>query len=57
MLRVEALRGAGVAHVIVTLDDVWELGAVERYGEVIALAGRAWSRRTRARGSRARRPP
>jgi alkanesulfonate monooxygenase SsuD/methylene tetrahydromethanopterin reductase-like flavin-dependent oxidoreductase (luciferase family)/predicted kinase len=50
-LRVEALRRAGVAHVIVALDDVWEPGAVERYGELIELAGGASRRRTRATGS------
>jgi alkanesulfonate monooxygenase SsuD/methylene tetrahydromethanopterin reductase-like flavin-dependent oxidoreductase (luciferase family)/predicted kinase len=37
-LRIEALRRAGVEHVIVALDDVWEPGAVERYGELIAVA-------------------
>jgi alkanesulfonate monooxygenase SsuD/methylene tetrahydromethanopterin reductase-like flavin-dependent oxidoreductase (luciferase family)/predicted kinase len=50
-LRIEALRRAGVAHVIVALDDVWEPGAVERYGELIQTAGGASRRRTRATGS------
>jgi alkanesulfonate monooxygenase SsuD/methylene tetrahydromethanopterin reductase-like flavin-dependent oxidoreductase (luciferase family)/predicted kinase len=50
-LRVEALRRAGVAHVIVALDDVWEPGAVQRYGELIELAGGASRRRTRATGT------
>jgi alkanesulfonate monooxygenase SsuD/methylene tetrahydromethanopterin reductase-like flavin-dependent oxidoreductase (luciferase family)/predicted kinase len=47
-LRIGALRRAGVAHVIVALDDVWEPGAVERYGELITMAGGASRRRTRA---------
>jgi alkanesulfonate monooxygenase SsuD/methylene tetrahydromethanopterin reductase-like flavin-dependent oxidoreductase (luciferase family) len=38
VLRIEALRRAGVKHVIVALDDVWDDGAVEAYGEVIAAA-------------------
>ncbi|HYJ74816.1 MAG TPA: LLM class flavin-dependent oxidoreductase, partial [Kineosporiaceae bacterium] len=50
-LRVEALRRAGVQHVIAALDDVWEPGAVERYGRLIELAGGASSPRTRATGS------
>ena len=52
VLRVEALRRAGVEHVIVALEDLWEPGALERYGELIALAGGASRRRTRATGSR-----
>jgi alkanesulfonate monooxygenase SsuD/methylene tetrahydromethanopterin reductase-like flavin-dependent oxidoreductase (luciferase family) len=39
VLRIEALRRAGVQHVILALDDVWEPGAVERYGELIEAAG------------------
>jgi F420-dependent oxidoreductase-like protein len=50
-LRVEALRRAGVAHVVVALDDVWQPGALERYGELIELAGGASRRRTRATGT------
>ena len=38
VLRTEALRRAGVQHLIVALDDVWEPGAVERYGELIAAS-------------------
>ncbi len=53
VLRVEALRRAGVQHVIVALDDLWEPGALERYGELIALAGGASRRRTRATGTAA----
>ena len=43
-LRIEALLRAGVEHVIVALDDVWEPGAVERYGELIAVASAARDR-------------
>jgi alkanesulfonate monooxygenase SsuD/methylene tetrahydromethanopterin reductase-like flavin-dependent oxidoreductase (luciferase family) len=32
VLRIEALRRAGVQHVIVAVDDVWEDGAVEALG-------------------------
>jgi alkanesulfonate monooxygenase SsuD/methylene tetrahydromethanopterin reductase-like flavin-dependent oxidoreductase (luciferase family) len=35
-LRIGALRAAGVDHVIVALDDVWEPGALDRLGAVIA---------------------
>ncbi len=34
-LRIAALRRAGVDHVIVALDDVWEPGAAERLGALI----------------------
>ncbi len=34
-LRITALRRAGVDHVIVALDDVWEPGAAERLGALI----------------------
>jgi F420-dependent oxidoreductase-like protein len=34
-VRVEALRRAGVDHVIVALDDVWDDGAIERLAELI----------------------
>jgi alkanesulfonate monooxygenase SsuD/methylene tetrahydromethanopterin reductase-like flavin-dependent oxidoreductase (luciferase family) len=57
VLRVQALRRAGVQHVIVALDDVWEPGAVERYGELIARAGGASRPRTRATDSAARPEP
>jgi len=40
VLRVKALRGAGVDHVIVALDDVWSKGPVETYAEVIAACRR-----------------
>jgi hypothetical protein len=43
-LRIEAFLRAGVEHVIVALDDVWEPGAVERYGELIAVASAARDR-------------
>src|SRR4051794_2892757 len=51
-LRVEALRHAGVDHVIVALDNAWEPGALERYGRLIEVAAGASSPRTRATGSR-----
>ncbi|HVN10748.1 MAG TPA: LLM class flavin-dependent oxidoreductase [Kineosporiaceae bacterium] len=60
VLRIEALRRAGVQHVIVALDDVWDDGAVEAYGELISAwrsrenpvtAAGASSPRTRATGS------
>ena len=35
VLRVQALRGVGVQHVIVSLAGVWDSPAVERFGEVI----------------------
>jgi alkanesulfonate monooxygenase SsuD/methylene tetrahydromethanopterin reductase-like flavin-dependent oxidoreductase (luciferase family) len=38
VLRLAALRDAGVDHAIVALDDVWEPGAVERFGELVAAA-------------------
>ena len=36
VLRIEALRAAGVGHVIVAVDEVWEPGAVGRLGELVA---------------------
>jgi F420-dependent oxidoreductase-like protein len=36
LLRLRALADAGVQHAIVSLADVWEPGAVERFGDVIA---------------------
>lgn len=36
VLRVRALAEAGVGHVIVSLDGVWDGAALERFGEVIA---------------------
>jgi len=36
LLRVQALREAGVQHLIVSLAGVWDSPAVERFGEVIA---------------------
>jgi alkanesulfonate monooxygenase SsuD/methylene tetrahydromethanopterin reductase-like flavin-dependent oxidoreductase (luciferase family)/predicted kinase len=58
-LRAEALRRAGVRHVIVALEDVWEPGAVERYGELISTvtAAGASRPRTRATGTAARPVP
>jgi alkanesulfonate monooxygenase SsuD/methylene tetrahydromethanopterin reductase-like flavin-dependent oxidoreductase (luciferase family)/predicted kinase len=53
-LRVEALRHAGVDHVIVALDNAWEPGALERYGRLIEVAAGASNPRTRATGSRGR---
>jgi len=35
---VTVLRAAGVDHVIVALDDVWDVGAVQRLGEVIGVS-------------------
>jgi alkanesulfonate monooxygenase SsuD/methylene tetrahydromethanopterin reductase-like flavin-dependent oxidoreductase (luciferase family) len=37
-VRIEALRRAGVDHVIVALDDVWEPGALDRLGGLVATA-------------------
>jgi alkanesulfonate monooxygenase SsuD/methylene tetrahydromethanopterin reductase-like flavin-dependent oxidoreductase (luciferase family)/predicted kinase len=36
VLRVRSLLAAGVTHVIVSLDGVWDSAAIECYGEVIA---------------------
>lgn len=36
VVRLRALGEAGVEHAIVSLADVWEPGAVERFGQVIA---------------------
>ena len=41
LLQARALQAAGVGHVIVSLDGVWDTAAVETYGEVIAAAARA----------------
>jgi hypothetical protein len=38
VLRVRALRAAGVSHVIVSLVGVWDSAAVERFGAVIEAA-------------------
>jgi alkanesulfonate monooxygenase SsuD/methylene tetrahydromethanopterin reductase-like flavin-dependent oxidoreductase (luciferase family) len=39
VLRVRALRAAGVQHVIVSLPGVWDSPAVETFAQVIAAAG------------------
>jgi F420-dependent oxidoreductase-like protein len=38
VLRVRALRDAGVQHVIVSLEGVWDSPAIDRFAEVIAAA-------------------
>jgi alkanesulfonate monooxygenase SsuD/methylene tetrahydromethanopterin reductase-like flavin-dependent oxidoreductase (luciferase family) len=40
VLRIGALRAAGVGHVILALDDVWEPGALDRLGALITAARR-----------------
>ncbi len=35
VLRARALQAAGVQHLIVSLDDVWDSPALERYADVI----------------------
>jgi alkanesulfonate monooxygenase SsuD/methylene tetrahydromethanopterin reductase-like flavin-dependent oxidoreductase (luciferase family) len=40
VLRIGALRAAGVDHVIVALDDVWEPGAVDSLGRLLAVLPR-----------------
>ncbi len=37
VLRIEALRHAGVDHVIVALDDLWEPAALDRLGQLVAV--------------------
>jgi alkanesulfonate monooxygenase SsuD/methylene tetrahydromethanopterin reductase-like flavin-dependent oxidoreductase (luciferase family) len=38
VLRARHLQDTGVEHLIVSLDDLWESAAIERFGEVIAHA-------------------
>jgi hypothetical protein len=39
LLRVRALQAAGVQHVIVSLEGIWDGPAIERFAEVIAGSG------------------